>query len=179
MASTGINGYNMNDIKKGFSNAGNILGKEECIFSGSTAIAFLCNSLGIPYDKGQLLHEKSDVDIFYCSKQITAPAYGLWKSTDLLLDTRPPPGKHITFINGDNIPLNFHWDKVSSISYIEVEGFKFKPITTMMDDYTHVFDFEDSKIEYKRSLLQLIKKRLEESVMADPEMPAKRVYREL
>jgi hypothetical protein len=165
MASTGNYGYNIDDIKSGFSQAKIML--KECVFSGSTAIAFLCNSLGIEYEENQLLHAESDIDAYYCSQtMVYASSFGEWKRKDSM------PGKHVTFLNGNNMSLNFHWEKVSSISYIEVEGFRFKPIATMLDDYDDVLESEDDKLEYKKSLLLLIQECLE-----DVAMPAKRMYR--
>ncbi len=165
MASAGNYGYNINDIISGFEQAKKIL--NECVFSGSTAIAFLCNSLDIQYDENQLLHAESDIDAYYCSeKMVYTSSFGDWKRKDSM------PGKHVTFLNGNNMPLNFHWEKVSSISYIEVEGFRFKTISTMLDDYDDVLEDEDDKLEYKKSLLLLIQECLE-----DVAMPTKKMYR--
>lgn len=165
MASAGNYGYNIDDIKSGFAQANKILGN--CVFSGSTAIAFLCDAFGIDYEENQLLHADSDIDAYYCSeKMVYTSSFGDWKRKDSM------PGKHVTFIHSDKMPLNFHWEKVMSLSYIEVEGFKFKPIYTMLDDYDDVLESEDDKLEYKKFLLQQIQEYLEEV-----DMPVKKILK--
>jgi hypothetical protein len=165
MASTGTYGYNIDDIKIGFAQTKKILG--ECVFSGSTAIAFLCDAFDIEFEENQLLHDESDIDAYYCTeKMLYAKAFGDWTRTDAM------PGKHVTFIHSDKMPLNLHWEKVSSLSYIEVEGFRFKPIATMVDDYDDVLESEDDRLEYKKSLLQQIQTYLEEV-----NMPVKKMFK--
>ena len=152
MAGALIHGYNIEQIIAGFKNAQSI---HECIFSGSTAIAFMCYSLNIEYDINQLLHDESDIDAYYIGNQpIYTKSFGDWVRRDSM------PGKHVTFINGHNMPLNFHLEKVSALSYIEIEGFKFKTILRMLDDYENVLEGEDDRLIYKLMLLEQIKQYL-------------------